>query len=85
MEELVSINIFSFLLPLMANQTRQVRLLTAAICARIYKNRENAQKMFFKLKGSQDLLQLLIRDGDSDEVLCRLLEHVIDLVLVNDI
>ncbi|CAG9317206.1 unnamed protein product [Blepharisma stoltei] len=79
--ELISKNILQNLIPFLSCQTKQLRLLSAATCARIYKGNEIAQSIFFKNKGAHDLIQLLIRDGDSDEILCRLLEHLIDLIL----
>ncbi|CAG9334642.1 unnamed protein product [Blepharisma stoltei] len=82
--DLIKRDIFPILVPLISHSIRQIRLLSAAICARLYRSREIAQNLFIKYNGEKELIQLLKRDGDSDEILCILLEHIIDLVLVRD-
>ena len=60
-------------------------MLTAGLSAKIYKNFSKAQNEFIKLKGEKQLLQLLKREGDFDDCLCMIIDHIIDLVVVFNI
>lgn len=78
---LIEKDVFYEIMPYITSPTQQIRLLAMAISARVYRNRANAQSLFLKYNGDRLLIGLLKRDGDTDDILCILLEHIIDLVL----
>ena len=82
-EHLVRVQCFPQLIVLMTHNDSLVRRLTAELAANLYRGDLVAQTSFLACRGHFALVNLLMRDGDDDEVLRDLLNHLLDLVVVS--
>jgi hypothetical protein len=79
--KLVSFGFFSIAMRFLLGTKKEMRLLTAAVCAKAYRGNEFAQKEFLNQNGGFKLLQLVeISRDEKEEVFLGLIEAVIDLV-----
>ena len=81
-QKLVERNIIELLVPLMSHNQRPLRILAAAICCKLYKGKTKVQRLFIKAGGHEQLLHLL-KTESSDKVISEILEHIIELSIVN--
>lgn len=77
--------IMGSLVPLMRHSDASIRLSTAMVCAGLYNHCRRGCAEFIELHGEQLLVQLIKRDGDTDNPLALLLECVLDLLYVKAI
>lgn len=82
---LLKANIMTSLVPLMRHSDAPIRLIAAMVCADLYNHCRTGREEFIELHGEQLLIQLVRRDGDTDNSLVLLLECIIDLLYVNTI
>ena len=57
-----------------------LRNLTAGICYKLYKNRQQLRKLFLDLKGGKHLVQQIFWSTENEETLKILFEYLIELL-----
>ena len=79
--KIVKFNIFGVITKFLLGSKKEMRYLTAAVCARIYRQRFFAQEEFLNHNGGFKLVQLIsLSKDEGDEVLGVLISNLIELI-----
>ncbi|OMJ91854.1 hypothetical protein SteCoe_5530 [Stentor coeruleus] len=80
-QRMVKFGIFAVIVKYLLGVKKEMRHLTAAVCAKIYKRNKFAQDEFFNNNGGFKLIQLIdLSKDDGDEILSELMNNLIDLL-----
>lgn len=79
-QTLMELNIFRALMRLMMCSIEDLRHITAGICYKLYKGRQEIRTLFLAMKGGKNLMQQISWSSDNEEVLKSLLEYLLELL-----
>jgi len=81
-EEVIGLNGFKYLVTIMGESRSEPRHVAAIICHSLYKNNLNAQKKFLQAGGGQQLVQLLMRESEDEQLVVEIMNFLGDLISI---